>query len=578
MRKSELADIYDKRPFRVTNADEVDAQHILKLFVDPCAGLGHPFDFENTIVRGRKGSGKTMYLRANHAYYMYCILPSLLDAVPVVLPLWINLSEFQHEKVPAVIYRGVVLRMIRQMISIYDRLNDVEDLARHHLGVKSLAPDLLRSARRSTIFEQLLTLDSRQYRTRVTRELGLGAKIAPKFFVGSARYRKKVSTEIERKNDPSVSDFLDAYERLFGDTDTKVLVLFDEAGSLHSSFFRADGGASMFEVLMNQLRVLPNIRTKVTIYPDTDADALREMRYGDVVALEWDVHADTDYLATRRRTIALISQYINASRDNDLQVLPTILFDIADTDYGDVVEQIVNASLGNMRRTVHLLDLSMLRTQAERREPSRVSVADVLGALAYHAEAIERHYTPEENMFLHGIARVCKHRQTWQFSFPGRSATLNKLARKTGEHNIINVVTRGAGRKATTYAFDYPFCVAHGLPTHLIRGTRRLDKCRSLLNGEWISRAARVAPRDLRAAGAEGKIDGVIAQWTGKSGRIRTADGHEYAFSPEDLAGYLDWRNSPNAGNRPISEGDRVQFTKKERGGGALEAFDVQLM
>lgn len=66
--KEELLGLFKRRPFKVRNADEHGLEHVLNLFVSPIDGLATPFDYENSIIKGRMGSGKTMYLRANHAY------------------------------------------------------------------------------------------------------------------------------------------------------------------------------------------------------------------------------------------------------------------------------------------------------------------------------------------------------------------------------------------------------------------------------------------------------------------------------------------------------------------------------
>jgi len=62
----ELLKTYECRPFKVRNADEFDLNNVLDLFIDPTDGLSSPFDYENSIIKGRMGSGKTMYLRANY--------------------------------------------------------------------------------------------------------------------------------------------------------------------------------------------------------------------------------------------------------------------------------------------------------------------------------------------------------------------------------------------------------------------------------------------------------------------------------------------------------------------------------
>ena len=81
--------IFKKRPFKTRNADEYNLSDILSLFVNPIVGLSSPLDFENSIVKGRMGSGKTMYLRANYAYYLYNLVPSILEDQELILPVFV---------------------------------------------------------------------------------------------------------------------------------------------------------------------------------------------------------------------------------------------------------------------------------------------------------------------------------------------------------------------------------------------------------------------------------------------------------------------------------------------------------
>ena len=115
----ELRSLFQSRPFKTRNADEYDLEQVLDLFVDPIEGLTTPFDFENTIIKGRMGSGKTMYLRANHAYYLYGLVPSLLDDSELILPVLIRLNNFQHLTEPSDIYRAVILKIVEEMTSAY---------------------------------------------------------------------------------------------------------------------------------------------------------------------------------------------------------------------------------------------------------------------------------------------------------------------------------------------------------------------------------------------------------------------------------------------------------------------------
>lgn len=104
-----MQEILKKRPFKTRNADEYNLSDILSLFVNPINGLSSPVDFENSIVKGRMGSGKTMYLRANYAYYLFNIVPSLLENEELILPVFVRLSDFQHLKEPSDIYSSLVV-------------------------------------------------------------------------------------------------------------------------------------------------------------------------------------------------------------------------------------------------------------------------------------------------------------------------------------------------------------------------------------------------------------------------------------------------------------------------------------
>lgn len=55
MTTAELENVYHSRPFKIRNADEFDIENILDLFIDPTDGLNSPFDFTNSIVKGKMG-------------------------------------------------------------------------------------------------------------------------------------------------------------------------------------------------------------------------------------------------------------------------------------------------------------------------------------------------------------------------------------------------------------------------------------------------------------------------------------------------------------------------------------------
>ena len=70
-------DIYAARPFKARNAEDFELSRILDVFVSPLSDGRNPFDYENSIVKGGMGSGKSIFLKANYAYFLYSILPCL---------------------------------------------------------------------------------------------------------------------------------------------------------------------------------------------------------------------------------------------------------------------------------------------------------------------------------------------------------------------------------------------------------------------------------------------------------------------------------------------------------------------
>src|SRR5690606_6264137 len=108
------------------------------LFVNPIEGLRSPVDFENAIIKGRMGSGKTMFLRANYAYYLFNLIPRLLENEELILPVFIRLSDFQHIKEPAEIYRQLVIKIVEEISTIYLKLQDMKSMSTIHYGMKNI--------------------------------------------------------------------------------------------------------------------------------------------------------------------------------------------------------------------------------------------------------------------------------------------------------------------------------------------------------------------------------------------------------------------------------------------------------
>ena len=521
--------LYRKRPFKTRNADEYDLSHILNLFVSPINGLATPFDYDNTIIKGRMGSGKTMFLRANYAYYIYRILPSLIEEDELILPVFIRLNDFQHLTDPAEIYGAIIIKIIEELSSIYLRVQDVKELARIHLGVKRVPLDLMRQHKMNTTLDQLVRLGAEQYVERISQQLEFKGSLKPKFFEASAGYKNNRLLEIQAKNNPGIKDVEDCFKTLLDDHAGRVLLLFDEAASLDRKFFRAESNDSFFEILMNQLRTAPYMRTKVAIYPNSYQDVLTETRYGDIVVLEESVMDQTGYERLRKYSIELIDNYLNPEGEEEYSA--NQVFDLGGGIHGDCLEQLLYASNGNLRRLIQLLDLSMERAFEEHGGDGKVETHHVVEAMTRHCYGTEGFYDDLEKEYLESILMACRNRSNYRFKFPYMSPILNKYTSRSQEYNLLNVLQVGSGRRGTTYAFDYCYCVAHDLPTHYIKGTQRIDRSRSLASGQWITRVTTISEEILKQTAVEDKREATITYYNDGKGFVKTDENKEYFFT-----------------------------------------------
>jgi len=523
--------IYEKRPFKIRNADEYDLKQILSLFVSPLTGLTSPFDFENNIVKGRMGSGKTMFLRANHAYHLYNLVPRIIENTELILPVFIRLSDFQHIKEPSKIYNAIIIKIVEELSSIYLDLEDAKVMAKIHQGIQGLPNVLFSEGKLSNTLSQLSRLGSEEYIERISSELGIGGGVKAKFLELSAKYKKEHLQEFKKKVNPGVKDIEEAYKNLIEDQEGKILLLIDEAGSLDRQFFKGANNDSFFEILMNQFRTSSYIRTKIAIYPNSYQDILTETRYGDVVKLEENIFDPDGYKSFRKKSISLITNYFSVDEDEDY-IPASKIFELKEKEeFGDCLEQLINGSDGNIRRLIQLLDTVMNVAYSEHNGDGNINLDHAMNALKDHSHQTEGIYTQPDQEFLSTIQQTCKARGAYKFQFPNMSITLNKFTSKSQEHNLLKIIEMGTGSRGNTYAFDYCYCLAHDIPTHRIENSEKISKDRSLLNGKWITRTAKISEELLKHAIIANKITGAIDFISGDAGFIKGNDDLLYYFS-----------------------------------------------
>jgi len=571
MTSVELQKIYMSRPFKTRNADEYDLSNILDLFIDPTDGLIGPFEYSNSIIKGKMGSGKTMYLRANYAYYLYTLVPCLLEQQPIILPVYIKLSDFQNIHDSEKLYYAIIVKIIEEIVSVCKHLQSSKELARLHVGAKTLSNLWSSDDTFFDVLERLKTLTADEYIERVSSGFATNGSVTASFLNLYAAYEKNTVTEIKRCEKPSFQNIVDVCDKLLAPFNGKLLLLFDEIGSISKSFFKAsDDNDSYFETLMNQLRTLSYVRTKLAVYPHSYSDILKETRYGDVIELECDItNNNTLYYTFLSRTVSLIERY--AKKSSGLLCCAEDIFDI--TTYNQlIIEQFVNASEGNMRRLVHLLDSSMNIAYMHCQGTKKVSLDDVLGALRKQGEEMESQYQDMDKSFLISLAKVCRTRSTYNFTFPNKSTLINRYTSTSSEYNVVNIKQTGTGRQGTVYSFDYAYCIYRDIPTHYVKDSEKIDRTRSTLNGEAIKRVAQLTDELLTQSDMRGKIEGTVTYLSedNRSGFVTDSKGNQYYINMNKVIA--------SDKRKRFYNGDHVRFLPQKVTDDLSRAVEVEIL
>lgn len=528
----DLDGLYKTRPFKVRNGDEYDLASILDVFVEPEESLRSPYEYENLIVKGTMGSGKTMFLRANHAFYLYTLVPALIDSADcITIPIYIKLSDFQHINDPNVLYKNIILKIIKEIYKAPTIVKDAELLKKLHYGALSLPESLCSDRKESSgILSKIRKMSADECREKYVKKIELGGEIISNFASLYGKYEQEYSIELRSKEQIGMAEIREAFYRVFGDNDNRLLLLIDEAGAINKNFYKEDNGESLFEILMNQLRTVEFIRTKIAIYPYSYSDVLTETRYGDVICLQDDIFNNIEFTKYYNKVVRIIAKYIkNEVEDATLEDL----FETKESEEYYTIEQLIYASYGNARRLIQLLDNTMMQAYQRWKTTAgntKIIRNDAINALMSIGAEMEKNYNDIEKDFLSGIVNVCKTRTAYKFKFPNKALSLYKYTKVSKELNIINVLELGAGKKATTYAFDYSYCIYKDIPTHCIKASEKIEKMRTRNTGEWIKKVTEISEERIIQAALPGKIEGHVEWIKDGFGIIKDAEQKEYCF------------------------------------------------
>lgn len=158
-----LAQVMEDRPFKVRNADEFDLAEVLHRFINPRSKLYSPFEYESSILRGKKGTGKTMYLRANYALYQYDVYAAIMEGRRPHVPIFLSLSQFQHITDVDDLYRRIMFALCENLVLSYQNLFDSNYMRGVHLGMQTLPAYYFSAAKIRDAGKELLRMNVENY-------------------------------------------------------------------------------------------------------------------------------------------------------------------------------------------------------------------------------------------------------------------------------------------------------------------------------------------------------------------------------------------------------------------------------
>jgi len=468
-------------PFTYSNAEKISADLILDLFVfDSTRHQGAIRLSGDAIIRGPRGSGKTMFLRYLHL---------------------LGQSQFRHDT-----------RVKRTAECLPVLIN----LSRIHKADLADSAAAFRAAEQ-VIFESVLAALQGEVDSTQSPELR------------QAVFRTKERLDVLRnqagtlisKLGTSIKEHLRPY---FG----HILLLIDEIAPLFPKSFFSDRDSG-FVAWMNNIRNAGPFCTRVTVYPNDASDILNEERFGTIVNLEYQIRSDEEYTAFRDYSVNVTNRYLRSvSVDPESPVtIGSILEVVPDGSAADALEQLIYASDGSSRRFLSLLDRCLNR-RVSGESGEGLSKDAVQSIIKEAAGNLLTGYNLTERELASSISKACRKQSAFRFRFPNESVLLKPLYSAKEEFNIIKVVDSRPGPSGSIYEFSYPYCILMDIQTHFLKETRRVCTSRDRFSGEWISTITTVTRDTLDLFTKQNRLSGEIVELSELCAMLRGDQGNEF--------------------------------------------------
>lgn len=485
-------------PFNYSNAEKISSNNLIDLFVSSEGRNKSAVRLTgDAIIRGSRGSGKTMLLRYLEIFGNYVFTNNVRDKkVSDSFPVMINLSNIHNSQ---------------WKINTQSLIDSSENLIYDSIII--------------ALEKKSKELHSIEFRNAIYR---LKQKLS---------YLTKSEGGIIWKLGIAITETMAGYFR-------HILLLIDEVAPVFPKEFFNDK-ENGFIRWMNSIRNSGPYFTRIAVYPNDLSDILNEERFGAIVNLDYEIKNNDDYLAFRDYCNQLVNKYLKIVSLNSFS--PTKISDIItiiENNPEDSLEQLIYASDGSSRRFISLMDKCITSPYYKRGEV--FTKEQIINIIKDFSSNLLSSYDVSDKDLAQSIAKACRKQVAYRFRVPGLSSLITPLFAKNEELNIVKLTEAGTGRRGTSYEFSYPYCILMEIQTHYFKDTRKVCNSRDSINGEWIPQVTTINKdqidflnNGLRIEGIINEIEEDLILITGLNEEVYLSESLEQSFKIGDRVTFI---------------------------------------
>jgi hypothetical protein len=469
-------------PFTFKNAEKIKSDQLIGLFVSSEGrNKGAVRLTGDAIIRGSRGSGKTMLLRYLELFGNFELNENIRN-------------RQSSESFPVMVNLSLI----------------------HSSEWKSNTESLIETAER-LIFDSVITaLDNK------SKQLN-----SPEFKKACFGVKQRLDV-LKNQEGSDIAKLGEAIQQNLSKYFSHVLLLIDEVASVFDKEFFTDANNGFLR-WMNSIRNSGPYFTRLAVYPNDISDVLNEERFGTIVNLDFNIKSIDDYIVYREYCIEMVNKYLDAvsiDHRNPCKIDNVLQFNT--NNESDALEQLIYTSDGSSRRFTSLFDRCL--TSEMCKTEVLLNKESIFKIIKEFADNLLSSYSVSERELAQSLAKACRKQVTYRFRLPNNGNLVNNLHAKNEELNIVKLAEVGTGRRGTIYEFTYPYCILMDVQTHYLKDTRSVCVERDINSGEWINQVTSITPEMIDSINQDNRVEGIITDIERNSNLICVTDlgGNEY--------------------------------------------------